>query len=414
MNQPSTSIHPDLTRNFSIFTQSMKHQNAGSTSKSKRIVILGATGSIGTQALDIIAANPDEYRVLGLSAHSNWKKLAEQANQFQPEWVILSDPSNREQFESALRYSPEQIDYGSESLQQMASSPDTDLVLNALVGSAGFQSTYKALKEGNRVALANKESLVVGGELLTAIPGFDDNLIPVDSEHSAMWQCLVGETMESVEKIVITASGGPFREFSLESLQSVTVEDALNHPNWEMGNKITIDSSTMMNKGLEIIEAHWLFGLDVELIEPVIHPQSIIHSIVEFKDGSSKAQLGPPDMKVPIVYALSYPDRITMDVPRLDYKERMSLTFEPVDFIKFPCVQIAIQAVKEGGIKPAVMNAANEVAVERFLNKEIRYIDIPLLIEKALNQFNQRSVASPEDLLEVDTETRNFTNSLLK
>lgn len=414
MNQPSTSIHPDLTRNFSIFTQSMKHQNAGSTSKSKRIVILGATGSIGTQALDIIAANPDEYRVSGLSAHSNWKKLAEQANQFQPEWVILSDPSNREQFESALRYSPEQIDYGSESLQQMASSPDTDLVLNALVGSAGFQSTYKALKEGNRVALANKESLVVGGELLTAIHGFDDNLIPVDSEHSAMWQCLVGETMESVEKIVITASGGPFREFSLESLQSVTVEDALNHPNWEMGNKITIDSSTMMNKGLEIIEAHWLFGLDVELIEPVIHPQSIIHSIVEFKDGSSKAQLGPPDMKVPIVYALSYPDRITMDVPRLDYKERMSLTFEPVDFIKFPCVQIAIQAVKEGGIKPAVMNAANEVAVERFLNKEIRYIDIPLLIEKALNQFNQRSVASPEDLLEVDTETRNFTNSLLK
>ena len=389
----------------------MNQQNAGSTSK--RIVILGATGSIGTQALDIISANPDEYSVAGLSAHSNWKMLADQANQFQPDWLILSDPSNKDNFEDALQYSPEQIDYGSDPLREMASSKDTDLILNALVGSAGFESTYKALSVGNKVALANKESLVVGGEILTAIPGFKENLIPVDSEHSAMWQCLVGENMDTVEKIVITASGGPFREFSVESLQSVTVEDALNHPNWEMGNKITIDSSTMMNKGLEIIEAHWLFGLDVELIEPVIHPQSIIHSIVEFKDGSSKAQLGPPDMKVPIVYALSYPERITMDVPRLDYKERMNLTFEPVDFIKFPCVQIAIQAVKEGGIKPAVMNAANEVAVKRFLNREIRYIDIPLLIEKALNQFDQRSVASPEDLLEVDTETRIFANTLL-
>jgi 1-deoxy-D-xylulose-5-phosphate reductoisomerase len=246
------------------------------------------------------------------------------------------------------------------------------------------------------------------------MPGFYDLLMPVDSEHSAMWQCLVGEEKESIEKIVITASGGPFREYSKERMQSITVKDALNHPNWEMGNKITIDSSTMMNKGLEIIEAHWLFDVNIELIEPVIHPQSIIHSIIEFKDGSSKAQLGPPDMKVPIIYALSYPDRHPLNVPRLDYQKRMSLTFEPVDFDKFPCVQIAIDAVKDGGIKPAVMNAANEVAVERFLNKEIRYIDIPVLIDKAINNLDQTNITSPDVLFDVDKETRNFANTLFK
>lgn len=389
----------------------MKHTKVGS--QLKRIAILGATGSIGTQALEIISANREAYDVLGLTAHSNWKKLAALANEFRPDWVILSDESNRQSFEDALSYKPKQIDYGPESLQKMAADPQADLILNALVGFAGFSSTYTALKSGNLVALANKESLVVGGEILTAIPGFHDRLIPVDSEHSAMWQCLIGEDMAAVEKIIITASGGPFRQYSREKMKSITVKDALNHPNWEMGNKITIDSSTMMNKGLEIIEAHWLFNIDIEFIEPVIHPESIIHSIVEFKDGSSKAQLGPPDMKVPIFYALSYPDRLPLEVPRLNYKKRINLTFEPVDYIKFPCVQIAIEAVKEGGIKPAVMNAANEVAVERFLNEEIRYIDIPVLIEKTLNKFNQRTIASPHTLFEVDIEARKFANTLL-
>jgi len=390
----------------------MKHKSDGS--KQKRIAILGATGSIGTQALEVISANRSLYNVYGLTAHTNWKKLASLANEFKPEWLILSDETNRNLFEGALKYEPVQIDYGHEALQEMAKDSSSDLILNALVGFAGFSSTYEALRAGNKVALANKESLVVGGELLKKIPGFRDLLIPVDSEHSAMWQCLVGEEIDAVEKIVITASGGPFREYSKDKMRSITVEDALNHPNWEMGNKITIDSSTMMNKGLEIIEAHWLFGIDIDFIEPVIHPQSIIHSIIEFKDGSSKAQLGPPDMKVPIVYALSHPDRHPLDVPRLNYKEHMSLTFEPVDYDKFPCVQIAIDAVKEGGIKPAVMNAANEVAVERFLNKEIRYIEIPKLIEKAINNFIQTKITSPDLLFDVDRETRKFANTLFK
>lgn len=412
MNLLQKSIRPDLTRNFSILTTIMKQKSHGSNHK--RISILGATGSIGTQALEIVADMRESYHIVGLTGHSNWKKLSALANEFQPEWLILTDESNRRQFEDSLSYSPKQIDYSADALREMSKDSETDLILNALVGFAGFSSTFEALKAGNKVALANKESLVVGGELLTSIPGFYEHLIPVDSEHSAMWQCLVGENMESIEKIVITASGGPFREYSKDKMRSITVEDALNHPNWEMGNKITIDSSTMMNKGLEIIEAHWLFNIDIELIEPVIHPQSIIHSIIEFKDGSSKAQLGPPDMKVPIIYALSYPNRHTLNVPRLDYQKPMSLTFEPVDFDKFPCVQIAIDAVKEGGIKPAIMNAANEVAVERFLNKEIRYIDIPVLIEKAINNFNQTDITSPAVLFEIDKETRIFAKTLLK
>jgi len=233
------------------------------------------------------------------------------------------------------------------------------------------------------------------------------------SEPNGMWQCIVGEQKESVSKIVITASGGPFRTYTRDDMKSITVEDALKHPNWEMGNKITIDSSTMMNKGLEIIEAQWLFDIDIDLIEPVIHPQSIIHSIVEFSDGSSKAQLGPPDMKVPILYALTYPNRIAYDAPRLNYADKMTLTFEPVDRLKFPCVRLAVDAAKEGGIMPAVMNAANEVAVERFLNREIRYIDVPVLIDKTLNKFHPKEIVSPHTLLDVDKEARKFANTLL-
>ncbi|MFO7846860.1 1-deoxy-D-xylulose-5-phosphate reductoisomerase [Rhodohalobacter sp.] len=390
----------------------MKQPNEDSSLKS--IAILGSTGSIGTQALDIISELGSTFNVYGLSAHSNWKRLAEQANYFRPKWVILTDEQYKSSLLNALSYTPERLNFGADSLQLLASAPETDLVLNALVGFAGFTSTYEALKSGNRVALANKESLVVGGELLTELPNFKDNLIPVDSEHSAMWQCLVGETLASVEKIIITASGGPFREYSRDQMKSITVEDALNHPNWEMGKKITIDSSTMMNKGLEIIEAHWLFGIDIDLIEPVIHPQSIIHSIIEFNDGSSKAQMGPPDMKVPILYAISYPERIAYDVPRLDYRKQMNLSFEPIDRIKFPCLQFAVDAVKQGGLLPAVMNAANEVAVGRFLNREIRYIDIPKIIDETLNTFHHKEIASPQMLIEADEESRKFANGLFK
>ncbi|REL38206.1 1-deoxy-D-xylulose-5-phosphate reductoisomerase [Rhodohalobacter sp. SW132] len=379
----------------------------------KKITVLGSTGSIGTQALEIISNHPDKFTVTGLSANQNWKRLAEQVNKFKPKRVLLADEKYRTEFESALSYRPDDILYGPDSLTDLAIDDESDLLLNALVGFSGFMSTYEALKSGKKVALANKESLVVGGELLSNITGFQELLVPVDSEHSAMWQCLTGERAENIARIIITASGGPFRTFSKDEMHKITVEDALNHPNWEMGQKITIDSSTMMNKGLEIIEAHWLYEIDLELIEPVIHPQSIIHSIVEFVDGSSKAQLGPPDMKVPILYALTHPERINYENPVLDYNERMSLTFEPVDMQKFPCVGLAVESAKEGGIMPAVMNAANEVAVDRFLNREIRYIEVSQLIEKALNKFHHKEIVSPQTLLEVDRETRKFANKLL-
>jgi len=390
--------------------------NQGENSlRKKKIDIFGSTGSIGTQALEIITANRRQFEITSLTANNNWKLLAEQVNKFKPSHVILADESNRRRFEDALSHKPEIIEYGQKSLSHLASESEADLVLNSLVGFAGFMITYEALKSGKKIALANKESLVVGGKLLSEIPGFSDHIYPVDSEHSAMWQCLIGEENKNIQKIIITASGGPFRSFTRQQMEEISVKDALNHPNWDMGNKITIDSSTMMNKGLEIIEAQWLFDVNLDLIEPIIHSQSIIHSIVEFTDGSSKAQLGPPDMKVPILYALTYPERIHYDAPRLDYTEKMTLTFEPVDDQRFPCVNIAVNAAKEGGIMPAVMNAANEVAVERFLNKEIRYIDIPKLIEQTLNKFHQhKELNSPQTLAEADAETRKFANTLLK
>jgi 1-deoxy-D-xylulose-5-phosphate reductoisomerase len=275
-------------------------------------------------------------------------------------------------------------------------------------------STYSALKNGKKVALANKESLVTGGEILSKMPAFKQGkLIPVDSEHSAMLQSLTGEDHKDIQKIVITASGGPFKDYTISQMKQVTVEDALNHPNWDMGAKITIDSSTMMNKGLEIIEAKWFFDVEVDQIVPVIHPQSIIHSIIEFVDGSSKAQLGPPDMKVPILYALSFPNRIKYPNRTLDYSERMTLELRPVNFEQFPCLQLAIDAIKEGGAKPAILNAANEVAVERFLKREIHYIDIPKIIESSLNSINADKELTPETLMQTDKETRAYAYTLL-
>ena len=381
----------------------------------RKLAILGSTGSIGTQALEILAEADYLFQITALSANNNFSLLAKQANQFKPETLILTNPTNRREFEELLSYTPDYLLYGNDSLESYAKDGKFDIMLNSLVGFAGFMSTYNALLRNKKVALANKESLVVGGEILTKLPSFKQgNLIPVDSEHSAMLQCLTGEDSSYIKKIIITASGGPFKDFSKKEMESVEIEDALNHPNWEMGAKITIDSSTMMNKGLEIIEAMWLYNLPIDKIEPVIHPQSIIHSIIEFVDGSSKAQLGPPDMKVPILYALTYPHRISYPNKTLDYSKSMNLEFNPVDFDRFPCIKLAIRAAAEGGCKPAVLNAANEIAVERFLKREIRYIDIPKIIESSLNNIESDKEIAPLTLKDIDRETRAFANTLLK
>jgi len=375
----------------------------------KYLAILGSTGSIGSQALEIVDRHPDAFKVTTLTANRNWKLLAEQANKYRPNNLLLCDGKSGKDFESLLNYKPREIIYNRDMLNENGIFEQADIVLNSLVGFAGFFPTYNALKSGKKVALANKESLVVGGELIKEIGSLKSgNLIPVDSEHSAMLQCIVGEPGSSVKKIVITASGGPFRNWTFEDMQEITVEDALKHPNWDMGAKITIDSSTMMNKGLEIIEAHWLFDVPFENIEPVIHPQSIIHSIIEFIDGSSKAQMGNPDMKVPILYALTYPDRFEFETPVIDYGKPFDLTFEPVDFNRFPSLKLAIEAGKSGGFAPVVLNAANEVAVARFLKKEIGYIDMFSIIRKSLEKIDPDTELSADALTEVDAETRNY------
>ncbi|MEX0845925.1 MAG: 1-deoxy-D-xylulose-5-phosphate reductoisomerase [Balneolaceae bacterium] len=379
----------------------------------QKLAILGSTGSIGTQALDIIRQHPGKFEIAALTANSNWKLLAEQIKEFNPKYTLIGDEKHYQDLKSLLNHT--KIISGSDKLPEIASLDELDIVLNALVGFAGFESTLAAIKAHKKVALANKESLVVGGELIMAeLHKSKAQLIPVDSEHSAMLQCLAGESMDDIEKIIITASGGPFRELSIEQMQKVTVEQALNHPNWDMGAKITIDSSTMMNKGLEIIEAHWLFDIPVDKIEPVIHPQSIIHSMVTFIDGSTKAQLGLPDMKVPIIYALSYPARLPLDTPRLDWHKAQELSFEPVDFGRFPCVHLAMESINIGGYAPAVLNAANEVAVERFLNKEIGYIYISKIVEKSLAKIKSNDSLNTETLKEIDKETRSYAATIFK
>ena len=374
--------------------------------KEQNLVILGSTGSIGEQALDIVDEHSDRFNVLALSCNTNWRKLAEQVNRFQPQYALLCDSENFDDFSAALTVDTE-ILVGSDALGELATLEKADVILNSLVGFSGFEPTCKALKAGKKVALANKESLVVGGAIINRLlKEYSGRLVPVDSEHSAMLQCLVGESSESINKLIITASGGPFREWTLEQMKDITVKDALNHPNWSMGSKITIDSATMMNKGLEIIEAYWLFDLPLSKIEAVVHPQSIVHSVIEFVDGSSKAQLGPPTMKVPILYALTYPDRISMNAPTLDWREAFDLNFEPVDYEKFPCIKLAIDAIEEGGFKPAVLNAANEVAVERFLNEEIPYIGISNIIETCLERSHSQEELTIQTLKEIDREAR--------
>ncbi|MCH8523535.1 MAG: 1-deoxy-D-xylulose-5-phosphate reductoisomerase [Balneolales bacterium] len=381
--------------------------------RNQSIFLLGSTGSIGTQTLDVVRINPEKLTVFGVTGNKNWELLAKQVNEFKPKVAVLADKASEKQFRNAVRHEQTQLYFGHEYIAALVAEPEIDVVLNSLVGFSGFIPTCKALESGKRVALANKESLVVGGELIKEHLGLAEiKVFPVDSEHSAILQCLVGEPLKSIEKLIITASGGPFRDYSLEGLEQVTVEKALKHPNWSMGAKITIDSATMMNKGFEVIEACWLFDLPLESVEAVIHPQSIIHSMVVFEDGSAKAQLGIPDMRLPIQYALSYPDRWPGDVPRISWSEAHTWTFRPVDTQLYACYGLALQAYKDGGYAPAVLNASNEIAVARFLNKEIPYIAISKIVEKSLEQINETSTLSVDSIIEVDKYSREFAQTL--
>ncbi|MCC5933971.1 MAG: 1-deoxy-D-xylulose-5-phosphate reductoisomerase [Balneolales bacterium] len=379
------------------------------------VLLLGSTGSIGTQTLDIIRDNPDRFTVAGLTANSNCTLLAEQIAAFRPPVAVIANEDKREELLQKLgNRAPEtKILAGYDEVVNLCRDHAYDVLLNALVGFAGFMPTVEALESGRKVALANKESLVVGGELLQRYTRKGiSRLIPVDSEHSAILQCLIGEEGNPVEKLLITASGGPFRTLPLDQMASITPERALKHPNWAMGAKITIDSATMMNKGLEIIEAYWLYHLPINQIEAVIHPQSIIHSMVTFQDGSTKAQLGYPDMKVPIQYALTWPGRIPLDTPRMDFSTLRELTFEEVSFERYPCLKLALDAIETGGFAPAVLNAANEIAVYRFLNREIPYIGISEIVSRALDYIQPDSALSLESLKSVDAQARQFAGEL--
>jgi len=369
------------------------------------LVILGSTGSIGEQTLDIVREHRERFNVVALSCNTNWELLARQIQSFQPKYALVCDDEAAKNLRKET--SATEVLNGSDCLGELAQLDEADIILNAVVGFAGFDSTVKALRNGKKVALANKESLVVGGALINELlEEKGGTLIPVDSEHSAIFQCLTGEKHKTIEKLVITASGGPFRTWNREEMQSITVEQALNHPNWSMGNKITIDSATMMNKGLEVIEAHWLFSLPLSKIEAVIHPQSIIHSLVTFVDGSSKAQLGPPTMKVPILYALTQPERINLSAERLNWEKKIDLSFEPIDYKKFPCFKLALETIKAGGNAPVVLNAANEIAVQRFLDREISYIQIASVIEHCLETVQEPFEKSVEAFKKIDAETR--------
>tara|TARA_R110002096_G_scaffold28203_3_gene85614 strand:+ start:10568 stop:11713 length:1146 start_codon:yes stop_codon:yes gene_type:complete len=380
--------------------------------KKQRIAILGSTGSIGKQVLEVVRQHPNTYQIVALSANESWEQLVSQINEFRPKYAVICSDKYFQKVKEQIS-TETQLLSGYDAIVDVVQLDEVDTVLNSLVGFAGFVPTLEAIKKNKKVALANKESLVVGGEVIyEALKTSTASILPVDSEHSAMLQCLVGENKDAIEKIVITASGGPFREFTVEQMQTITVEQALKHPNWEMGSKITIDSATMMNKGLEIIEAKWLFDIPIEKIEPVIHPQSIIHSMVTFVDGSTKAQLGPPDMKVPIIYALTYPERMTLETPRMDWSLAQELSFTPVDFERFPCVKLAIDAITNGGLAPAVLNAANEIAVQRFLNKEIGYIDIPKIVESCLDRVESGQKVTIDTLIEINKETREYASRI--
>lgn len=381
---------------------------------SKQIAILGSTGSIGVQALEVIAANKDLYEVNLLTANNQWEKLAEQARTFEPDAVVIANKEHYTKLKEALADLPIKVYAGSEAINQCVENPNIDIVLTALVGFSGLAPTIHAIKANKVIALANKETLVVAGELINRLAlQFQTPIIPVDSEHSAIFQCLVGEVGNNIEKLLLTASGGPFRNSTLKELKSVTKNDALKHPNWNMGAKITIDSASMMNKGFEVIEAKWLFNIDIDRIEVLVHPQSVIHSMVQFEDGAVKAQLGVPDMKVPIQYAFSFPDRLKSNFERLDFSKYNTLTFEKPDMEKFRNLAFAYNASKTSGNMPCILNAANEIVVSAFLHDRIGFLEMSDIIEEIM--MNSEVIKQPtlEDYFETDRLIRIKTNELI-
>lgn len=371
----------------------------------KNIAILGSTGSIGTQTLDIIEEYPQKFRACVLTAGKNWELLAKQARKFLPEKVVIADQAAYPLLKDALSDLPIKVEQGPQAIADSTTLPEVDVVVTAMVGYSGLIPTIAAINAGKTIALANKETLVVAGEVITSmLKNSPSEIVPVDSEHSAIFQCLVGEKTSQARKILLTASGGPFRKLTKSQLENVTVADALNHPNWDMGAKVTIDSASMMNKGFEMIEAHWLFGCPADRIEVVVHPQSIVHSMVEFNDGSIKAQLGVPDMHLPIRYALGYPDRLTTDKPGLTLSQYANLTFEAPDYDKFPLLSYAFEAIRNGGNMPCILNAANERGVAAFLSGRIKFTDMPRIAYATMEKAPFISSPTLEDLIATNTE----------
>lgn len=380
----------------------------------KNISILGATGSVGTQALAVIRSNPDLYKVSALTAQNNADLLIEQALTFKPAMVVIAEESKYQQVQKALSGTGITVLCGEEALCEAASLTGVDLVLTAIMGAVGLRPTIEAIKAGKDIALANKETLVVAGDLITQLAKANGvKIIPVDSEHSAIYQCLVGENYGSIEKIYLTASGGPFRGKDRGFLQQVTKNEALKHPNWVMGAKITIDSASLMNKGLEVIEAKWLFDLEVDQIDVIVHPQSIVHSLVQFTDGSMKAQMGLPDMNLPIHYAFAYPERIKTDFKRFNFMDYPELNFYPADLNTFRNLELAYAALRAGGNMPCIINAANEVVVKAFLEDRIGFLQMSDVIEKCMADVAFIAQPSLNNYLETDQHTRIFANQLV-
>ena len=380
----------------------------------KKISILGSTGSIGTQALDLLKNN-NQFEVDYLYVDSNHKLLYEQIMDFRPKFACINNYESYKKLKE-LNKSNTQLIYGDKEVLQFITSRKVDLALNAIVGIAGLKPTLGILKSGTKLlALANKESLVMAGEIVMSESKTQNiKILPVDSEHSAIWQCLAGEKHSEIKKIILTASGGPFRNLTKDKFKNITIKDALNHPNWDMGNKITIDSATMMNKGFEVIETKWLFNINSQDIDILVHPQSIIHSLVEFKDTSIKAQLGIPDMKIPINYALNYPSHTNLKLDSLDLSEISNLTFEKPDLLKFKCIQLAHDSIESGGTSPSVLNIANDISVGLFLDKKISFLDIPKLIELCLEKHNYISKPNLDEIINQIEWTQNFIDSNLK
>lgn len=380
--------------------------------KKRCIAILGSTGSIGTQTLQVVEEHPDKFEVYAITANTRVDELIEQARKFMPEAVVIADESKYPKLKEALADLPIKVYGGYESICQIVESKPIDIVVTAMVGFSGLRPTINAIKAGKAIALANKETMVVAGEMINELAiKHQTPILPVDSEHSAIFQCLAGEMHNKVEKLILTASGGPFRTFTKEQLEHVTREQALKHPNWNMGAKITIDSASMMNKGFEVMEAKWLFGVGAEDIEVVVHPQSVIHSMVQFGDGAIKAQLGTPDMRLPIMYALTYPMRLPSSFERIDWNTLKELTFEKPNLELFPNLRHAYTALAEGGNIPCVVNAANEICVAAFLEERIKFTDMPKLIERAMEKATYILKPTLDDYLETDKEIREMVKS---